>query len=202
MTEHKEVGEMKGKIKYVLQTIDYSNMTTGEIAEKIIDFLSKTSGVGEIVEDLKELCQLNHDCIGSVKVQERLQELRDKYLSALSPPNKSNEEIVEEFEKEFPITEFERGFPRDQRTDMIVWLRTQLTQREIKLPEKKEIQELDRKFKNELSLIQCLLEISKVPNHRGGEFCGTNKCPKCNWDVYAKEYLELDVGMFWLKDYL
>ena len=62
--------------------------------------------------------------------------------------------------------------------------------------------ELDRKFKNELSLLQCLLELSRIPNHKGGDVCGTNKCDKCNWDVYAKEYIALDVGRYWLKDYL
>ena len=60
--------------------------------------------------------------------------------SALSLPNKSNEEIVEIFGHTFSYASFCGETKRDgerQRRRILDWLRFHLTQREIKLPEKK-----------------------------------------------------------------
>lgn len=54
---------------------------------------------------------------------------------------------------------------------------------------------------NEISLLRCLIELINVPKHIE-KLCGTNNCDRCNWDYYAEEYLKLNKGLFWLKDYL
>ena len=56
-------------------------------------------------------------------------------------------------------------------------------------------------LENEISLLRCLVELMSIPNHID-KLCGTNDCPKCNWDVIAEEYLALNKGLFWLEDYL
>lgn len=53
----------------------------------------------------------------------------------------------------------------------------------------------------EMSLLKCLVEEMDVVPHED-EYCGTNDCHRCNWDVYAKKYLALNKGLFWMKDIL
>ena len=54
---------------------------------------------------------------------------------------------------------------------------------------------------NQISLLSCLMETMNVPKHKKS-FCETNKCARCNWECYAKEYLELNKGLYWLEDYI
>lgn len=40
---------------------------------------------------------------------------------------------------------------------------------------------------NVISLLQCLVETMVEPEHAGERFCGTNKCDRCNYDVWKEE---------------
>ncbi len=42
---------------------------------------------------------------------------------------------------------------------------------------------------NIISLLQCLVELAPEPEHRAPkkDWCGTNKCPRCNYDGYRQE---------------
>lgn len=41
---------------------------------------------------------------------------------------------------------------------------------------------------NIVSLLQCLVELAPEPDHN--DRCGSNKCPRCNYDGYRQELEE------------
>ena len=114
MTEHKEVGEI-------------------EISEDKDNWIIKVGNHFKIQRKRMET--------GSSLPLSQDEHAFCKLAQALSLPNKSNEEIVEEFKKEFYEGKFnyhnqEYGKDFLSPHKMFDWLHSHLTQREIKLPEK------------------------------------------------------------------
>jgi len=104
-----------------------------EITKDLEPVISNPSWIGKSDEEVLELQE-------AVRRFGQPKTMRYGTTVVREQPNKSNEEIVKAFEKEFP--EMSKNISGDyalyQSSEIITWLRSHLTQREIKLPEKKD----------------------------------------------------------------
>ena len=158
MIKHKEVGKVEKEIEDCLmgdclqtmlgicENADYEGAS-----KYIASALSKTSGVGGIephyflVDNNLDDLILNDRTNTTPKDRVYVSDTLRKYAQTLSLPNKSNEEIVEEFKKEYC-----KDHPKNDKTCIECALnrlnnslidkfekvlRTHLTQRKIRLPE-------------------------------------------------------------------